>query len=424
MLTVQIPTYTMSFPKEKLRTIFPESILTQAAEFGDSVEFTSPLLTPSLLQLLHTMVITGRIPDILPTDIDYVQASNYLNIPLLIALADPWFPTFRYIHPEINVLPTHFQSYANALNSAIGGEASLIAWFILNSVKPEPNTERVEAEAFVYAAWLGVAGIIKIMLQRVNPTTARAGKSLGEFSDYSQEFKIVEEAKPNQALLLALYQNHSYVIALLLADTRTHLDDEFDYWRVINRISTLNFQRLLQHLDITSETFSKFRALKSASDSARLLFSHPQYDPNLDHYSHLETLVRAMDNNIQTVVQRDTYDLTSPEVINANLIYWNPKTKPTEFWNDLLYNDHHDIEFYNIIPTGLVEGWVLDPRLIPDKLIWTFYQCLVWMWSPRVLETFLQKYPDMKSLLQEHAEYPLQEALNSPEEINTILDRA
>jgi hypothetical protein len=423
MLTVQIPTYTLSFPKDKLQAIFPESILTQAAEFDDSVQLTSPLLTPSLLQLLHTMVTTERIPDILPTDIDYVQASNYLNIPILIALADPWFPTFRYLHPEINVLPTYFQSYANALNSAIGGEATLIAWFILNSAKPDLNTETVEADAFIYAVWLGVAGIIKIMLSRVNPTTARAGKSLEWVNEYDPEYKILK-AKPNQALLLALYQNRSDVIALLLADARTHLDAQFDYWRVIKRLSTLNFQRLIQHPDTTPQILSKFQALESASDAARLLFSHPQYDPSLDQYSHLDSLVRAMDKNIQTVVQRDTYDLTSPEVINANLIYWNPKTNPTEFWNDLLYNAHHDIEFHPVLPTGLVEGWVLDPRLVLDELRRTFYECLLWMWSPRVLEKFLQKYPHMKPMLQEYAQEPIQEALNSPEEIDAILNRA
>lgn len=426
MLTVKLSNGNrLIFPKDKLQTIFPESLLTQAAEFDDSVELTSPLITPSLLQLLQTMVLTGRIPDILPSDIDYVSASHYLDIPLLTALADPWFPTYRYLNPEINLLPNNLHPYARYLNSAIGGEAALITWYIMRSVKPDLQTQTIEAEAFVYAAWLGVASIVKIMLSRVNPALAHAGELLkSQFQEHQPEYKVIEENKPNQALFFALYRNHSDVIALLLADPRTHLDLRFDYWRIYDRISTLNFQRLIQHPDITARILEKFRGLNSASDAARLLFQHPQYDPSMEWYSHLDDLIRRMDEKIDTIANRDAYDLTAAEVINANIIYWHPKTDPTIMWDKLLYNERHDIDSYYTLPTGLVEGWVFDPRLRLDELRPEFYFCLLWLWSPRILEKFIQTYPQLKLKLQELAlqEDPISEPLNSPDEINMILN--
>src|SRR5437016_13274734 len=105
MLRVNLSNYAIDLPKDKLHSVFPNSLLDNAAELGDDVDITQPLVTPSLLQLLQQILTSGKIPSTIPSDVDYVKASTYLNIPLLVALADPWFPTFRFLDPNINTVP-------------------------------------------------------------------------------------------------------------------------------------------------------------------------------------------------------------------------------------------------------------------------------------------------------------------------------
>src|SRR5437868_7667407 len=186
IISLPLHNYSLSFNRDYLIESFPGSILADAAELvtqpDEVIPLTSPLVTPSLLLFLHDYIEQQEIPARIPTDTDLMAASAYLNIPLLALLTDPWFPTYRLLQPDINSMwftVITEDVYENMLNMAVFGKATHIVWYLMQVISREawPSLVEIEATAFVNAALIGAADIVRIMLARVNPVTARGGQN-------------------------------------------------------------------------------------------------------------------------------------------------------------------------------------------------------------------------------------------------------
>jgi hypothetical protein len=412
----------------ELKRMFPESLLTNAADYGDAVEITSPLVTPSLLQLLKQITQTGQIPALIPVDVDYVSASHYLNIPLLIALSDPWFPTFRFLDPRINQVPIptslpsepqdqdNANTYSEFLGLAISGNAPSIVWYLIQTVASDRFTQEIEASTFVRATYFGTTGIVQIMLPRVNPVTARSSSlDSPDFTTFRGIKAKILRSQDNQALKFALYQNHNDMVALLLADPRMHLTGTYVYRLAYNR-SLLNFQRLLLHPDTTAERLSKIITTvirDVTSEPARMVYAHPNYNPNLDHYVAFGELI----DNMFMPGNRDAPDDTDQVVMtDLQLIYWNPRTQPGDAFERAFVEPHP-------LPTVLVLSWISDPRLQPLDFPDGFLMSALYWWSPTVLTALVQRFPSLKFRLRVLIQQPFpEEAINHVETLLPILE--
>lgn len=429
MLTVYLPNAPpVAFSKVELKRMFPESLLTNSADYGDTVDLTSTLVTPSLLQLLQQITQTGQIPALIPTDVDYVSASHYLNIPLLIALSDPWFPTFRFLDPRINQvpIPTSLPSepkdqdnahiYSKFLKLAISGNAPSIAWYLIQTVEPDQFTQEIEASTFVRAVYFGATGIVRIMLPRVNPFTAKSNPNDSPDFDIFKGIKAkILRYHENQALKFALYGNHHDIVALLLADPRMHITGTQVYKLAYNR-SLLNFQRLLLHPDTTNEKLRRIIVTviqDLTSGPARMVYAHPNYNPNLDHY---EAFSHLIDNMFIPENRGAPDDLEQEVITDLQLIYWNPRTRPGDAFERAFVEPHP-------LPTALILSWISDPRLQPLDFPDGFLISALYWWSPMVLAALVQRFPSLKFRLRELAQQPFpEEAINHVETLLPILE--
>src|SRR5437868_14093450 len=181
-VTINLPAsgQTVSLLKEPLLTMFPESILAQTArDYGDTFEITNPLVTPSVLILIRTILEQGNLPLQPPPDIyTMLAALDYLNLPLLNLLVEPYYSLFRALRPEINLLQIKPVledplMYRRLMREAIQNSAPLMTNYFIENGPEDETTANINAYMFVYAAYLGQAEIVAKLLRRVDPITAK-----------------------------------------------------------------------------------------------------------------------------------------------------------------------------------------------------------------------------------------------------------
>src|SRR5207237_2190988 len=193
VVTVNLPVFNQSFqlPKEALLAMFPESILAQTArEYGDAFDIENPLVIPSSLQLIQQILQMGELPQQPPADIyNQLAAFDYLNLPQLNLLADPFYSDFRQGRPEINLLQIQpiLQNpvmYRNLLRDAILGGGSVLGRYFIQNAPPTPEIQKVNDSLFVYAASVVQEEIVGALLPKVNPVTAKLNMDDTPVSEY------------------------------------------------------------------------------------------------------------------------------------------------------------------------------------------------------------------------------------------------
>src|SRR5665648_236769 len=96
--------YSREFDRKEFLELFPVSMIGTALNDPDATEIkiTSPIITPSILDLICIMVTTKSIPKITPIP-NLNEASRYLLIDVLGVISDPKYEIFRMAY-DINLL--------------------------------------------------------------------------------------------------------------------------------------------------------------------------------------------------------------------------------------------------------------------------------------------------------------------------------
>ena len=241
--------YEVSLDKSRLHELFPTSFLATTLDIDPTtevIEIPSRDVTPNMLNIVKMMLDTDRVvlynPNI-PKD-EYIRASNYLNIDILTAMADPNYNLFVQSHPFLNLLHLVAEDYEDILAFSATSNNYLASngyeGFLSSEIKsPNGNqliwylfrifpsdTEDIDNRMLVVSSYSGSLDIVRLLLRRswVNPATARVS---GDYHTYMRigldiiyPYINILRQSLNQALYFAIVQNHVNVVELLLQDRR------------------------------------------------------------------------------------------------------------------------------------------------------------------------------------------------------------
>ena len=323
--------YSLDLPRDELLHTFPESLLSKALEQDPSatqIDIPNRDVTPASLNALSSILTTHKIPIVKP-DPSYIRASNYLNIDILTALADPELNKFLRSYSDINLLdipplppsphslermrvsidePTYF----SILRFGTKSKATYIMWYVFRYIKPETDNL-----SFMLACVFGGYGTVKYLLDRVDP-----GAVVLDEADYQQYLhpddyirNIVREVRRNQALYLATALGHSDIVEVLLSDKRVSYDSP----RIYKGASNSN------NLDV-----------------AYLIVSDPRADQSIGQFDF-------------------SNEIGYPEFLR--ILFTNPNTNVAEYaWHAL-------IEAINLGEWESVKVILMDPRVNPYEII-------------------------------------------------------
>lgn len=371
-------------PKTALLELFPESILAQTArEYGDVFEITNPVVTPEALTLIQQILVTTDLPLQPPPDIYAMLAAfNYLNMPQLNILTDPFYPLFRFGRPNINLLKIKpvlqdTEMYRNFLRDCIEGDGPILAQYFIENAPSEVKIQAINESLFVYAAAQGQDEIVAVLLPRVNPVTAKLNHGDTSFSDYRDNMENRLSQETNQGLLYACLDGRANVLRVLLKDPRVQVINPA-LW-LTNRAGSLDAFRLiaLDPKTPASEINDMLDYPGISPIQAKLLLSRPEADLNI----------------LTEIWQNLTFE-DADSITVIGLLLQDPRT-------DINAMLAREFEEPYIIPTVTAMHIITNPKFDPLAQTDSFYESMVWLWPLEVLSAFLNKFPQaMGKILQ------------------------
>ncbi len=364
-------------PKLALLELFPESILAQTAQdFGDTFEITNPVVTPEAMTLIQQILLTKELPIQPPGDVYSMLASfDYLNMPQLNVLTDPFYPLFRFGRPELNLLDIkpvlqNSEMYRNLLRECIEGGGPTLAQYFIENAPVEAKIQAINESLFVYAAAQGQEEIVSVLLPRVNPVTAKLNYDDTPTQDYRQNIEGRLSKETNQGLLYACLYGRASVLRVLLKDPRVQVINPA-LWLTHRAGSLEAFQVLALDPKTPAREINDMLDYPGISPiQARLLLSRPEANPNL--------LTEIWPN------------LTSPDaesITVMGLLLRDPRTDI----NAVLAG--FDSTFNLTIETA--QTILANPKFNPQAQNDHWYNSMVWLWPLTILATFMERFPEM-----------------------------
>jgi hypothetical protein len=418
-VAVILPLYAteIKLPKVALLELFPESILAQTAqEFGDTFEITNPIVTPQALVLIQQILLTGDLPLQPPEDVySMLAAFDYLNMPQLNVLTDPFYPLFRQTRPQLNLLQIKSQLvnpdvYRALLLDTVAGPGPILTQYIVENAPVDAKIQDITESLFVHAASIGNAEVVEVLLQWVNPVTAELNGddlNIQDYRAYAEEHILNEK---NQALNYACLFGYVDTIRVLL-QSRLVVLDYTALARAWDSGSTLAFQLIALDPRIPAEAVNDMMHTSSLTPvQVRILLNSPKADPNLEdiYVYYVESIDDELRNRMNPPI--DAID-------KLNLLYWDPRTNLA-----LMFERLFEKPIY--LPSDLVLNWMTHPKFKPDILPKAWYQSMVYLWPLEVLAAFIQRFPETR-LQIEAAQAPLDieahEPQNDPQDILRVL---
>jgi hypothetical protein len=374
---VNLPLFQTSIvlPKLELLELFPESILAQTAqEFGDTFEITNPVVTPQALTLIQQILLTRDLPMQPPGDVySMLAAFDYLNMPQLNILTDPFYSLFRFGRPEINLLDIKpvlqdFEMYRNLLRDCIEGGGSTLAQYFIENAPVEAKIQSINESLFVYAAAQGQEEM-SVLLPRVNPVTAKSNHHDLVFEDHRDYMETRLSEETNQVLLYACLYGRASVLRVLLKDPRVQVIDPA-LW-LTNRAGSMEaFQVVaLDPKTPASEINDMLDYLGISPIQVRILLSRPEANPNK-----------------LTEIWQSLVSFEPDNVTVIGLLVRDPRT-------DINAMLKREFENYYNIPVITAMHIITNPKFDPLAQTDYFYASMVWVWPLEVLSTFLDRFP-------------------------------
>lgn len=171
-LILQLEPYdnrTWYFDKEKILSLFPESLLARTVDLDSSAELI-PIpnddVTPDALDYLQGL-IREDYPDP-PRTTDTISTGKYLGIDLLIVVGDASYATFALQNPVVNLLHLEELSqveYRRILEFTIKADYPSLANYVLDRTDPSVY-HSVDNTLLIQASFVGRVWLVKRLLQR------------------------------------------------------------------------------------------------------------------------------------------------------------------------------------------------------------------------------------------------------------------
>ncbi len=409
----------IKLPKLALLKLFPESILAQTAQdFGDTFEITNPVVIPQSLILIQQILLTGDLPLQPPEDVySMLAAFDYLNMPQLNVLIDPFYPLFRQTRPELNLLQIKAQLvnpdvYRALLLDTVSGPGPILTQYLVENAPVEAEIQAITESLFVQAASIGNAEVVDVLLKWVNPVTAKLNGDDLNIQDYRAYAEEAILNGKNQALNYACLFGYVDTIRVLLQSRLVVLD-----YTALSHAwqsgSTLAFQLIALDPRIPADAVNHMLSKSSLTPvEVRILLNSPKADPNLrDIYDYY---VASIDEHLRFRMNPPINDIDK-----LNLLYWDPRTNLALMF-ERIFKTHV------FLPSDLVLSWMTHPKFNPNILPKAWYQSMVWLWPLEVLAAFIQRFPETRPQIEEaQAQAPLDinagDPQNDPQDILRVL---
>lgn len=168
--------YAVTLSKEKLRSLFPTSLITSAIDLDATVEtmtIENKEVTAELLDLIHHMVITNKIPP-LTRNSDLTPGYRYLGIDIFEAIAYPGYDLFARLSPGINLLQTlSSDDYFTALQFAIIAQCTGMINYLFRTIPQQDLYLTADTKMLIVAIIAKSEPIFHQLIQRnANPINA------------------------------------------------------------------------------------------------------------------------------------------------------------------------------------------------------------------------------------------------------------
>lgn len=162
MLTIRVKgtdtEYSITIDRDRLLHLWPNSMLGSVVQLDPNTEvidITSPDITRVSLDSIQFIADHDTLP-IVPVSKEYITASHYFGIDVLMVLAEPKWNQIRTKHPDINLVHLTPEQYKPLLMSAIMYDLPLVRQYALRSLLPR-ITKRYDGililEATKFSRW-------------------------------------------------------------------------------------------------------------------------------------------------------------------------------------------------------------------------------------------------------------------------------
>lgn len=323
-ITVNLPNHNRSWTwnRKLFTTLFPDSIITIATTEADTVDITSPDVTPQALDLLDNF-LTGPadIIEVSPDDVlSLTTTDRYLNLALFRILVDPNYPDLtKVIDPITLTRPAMMNRLYPHIILPFGSDhqfATLFAyvWTFVPATYPEEDGLAL-AQQVIY----GDLNLVRQLMTRTDPSTAAPyytnrdqihtwmeeidSKREESFNDGVTSVPIDET---NNVLLYAIAMENSPMIQLLATDPRVKDDGGYFLTTFVppipiaqTLISTFTYtpEQIVSYLSYTTnnrlrdENISFYRWLREHrsdfDDITRVVAQYPGITDAVKHYAQL-----------------------------------------------------------------------------------------------------------------------------------------
>lgn len=391
--------YTVRVDPSRLRDLFPESVLVTTLDLDPTTEeinITLSTVTPVVLDIVEEMIRTGRpVPfNSSITKDQYITASNYLNMDILTAMTDPTWDLYLRSHPLGNLLVSDGTYFEDILYFGATTGSTTLIWYAFRNLEKASKEYVNLGSVFVLAAYYGNAEMVRLMLSRVDPSTAQFTQSIeyedhydpGDYGQYvmlsptNSDSSILRNPL-NQAIYFAVAHNHVSVTQVLLGDSRVGYNinsgQEDELPLMYYRIGDINNITLLEIMASNYRTNPGILTSSSttiAHDPVRLAIILPYVDVTNYHFF-WNVFNSSSTKPLRVYLLRDDFDLT------AGIQY--------------LYRPEEDVDietYAEEASMSLAQYQILsaDPRFDPNRLPDLLIRVLVFKKQLDILDLILQ----------------------------------
>lgn len=287
--------YSVEYDRDKLRKLsaFVNGTLEMDTKTS-TLELSTKDVTPSALDTLSSIIKTDKLPTTVREAPDvYLKAFRYLQVDVLEALADPTYPLFRELHPEIDLLdikslsdPSVYQMIQDFARKA--GSTHLIGYLYSQT----PSQGDIDTASFQRACNAGFIEQVQYGLRRL------------------KTFRLTKKEHPLGEAIIGMRLD---VAKLLIEDDRIDFDTDCDLSLLQATIDTQYYPMI--KLILGSPKLSPGEVNKGLEGALvdpcilKMLLTYPGIDVSTDGYKALQ----------------EAYDTTNPKCFH--LLLYHPRTK-------------------------------------------------------------------------------------------------
>lgn len=166
--------YEVSIPRDRFLRLFPTGLIATTLELdpeATDIDIPTAIITPDILDFFQSIVMEGKIPDIISVDKDNLyRTGDYLQLDLLQVVADPLYSDFHQTYPEINLVDRDSLNtdiiYNSILEYALRNHYSSLLDYLFENTNPEEHQEADRGGVSISAVSNDIYGLQQLIKVR------------------------------------------------------------------------------------------------------------------------------------------------------------------------------------------------------------------------------------------------------------------